>query len=202
MHGRHLAAVLLLLAAPLTGCIGDDPSTNTADDEIEQASTGIENGTIETEMIDGEVVFSAATPAVTFNFNPPGAEGPFFTELERPENATGYVIEVTWEPSTPASETLDVWIRSVDEGNIPPTDPMDPVPAGPAHSATGSSPLKLAVAEDELEEDTQYEVIVRAPSGMGAGVTVDQPFTLHVSTFVDRAFDESFSAVENGTSAR
>lgn len=63
-------------------------------------------------------------------------------------------------------------------------------------TATGSSPLKLVVEEADLEEDTDYSLIVRAPSDMGAGATVKQPFDLHVSTFLDQPVDEEHSALE------
>lgn len=203
MHGRYLLVAALLVAAPFAGCIGEDSAQTTDDEGIEQASVSNRtNGTIDTETLEGEVAFSVATPAVSFNFNPGTAGGPFQFELDRPSNATGYVIEVTWEPATPASENLDVWVRDASEGNIPPSDPTNPVPAGPVASATGSSPLKLAIAEEDLEEDPTYNVLVRAPSDMGAGVAVNQPFTLHLTTFEDRAFDPEYSAVENGTAGR
>lgn len=203
MRGRYLLVAALLVAAPFAGCIGEDSGQTTDNDELEQASVSNRtNGTIDTEALEGAVAFSAATPAVSFNFNPPMAGGPFLFELERPSAATGYVIEVTWEPTTPASENLDVWVRDANEGNIPPSDPTDPLPASPVATATGSSPLQLAIAEEDLEEDTPYNVIVRAPSDMGAGVAVNQPFTLHLSTFEDRPFNPDYSAVENGTAER
>lgn len=203
MRGRSILVAVLLFSGALAGCIGEDGSTEATGDDIQAANaTPNGTGTIDTETIEGEVQVSAATPVVSFNFNSPTAEGPFQTSLERPSNATGHVLEVTWDAATPASESMDLWVRQAGEGNIPPSDPADPPPAEPAATATGESPLKLAVADEDLEEDTDYDIIVRAPSDMGAGVAVDQAFTLHISTFQDVDFDPDYSAVGNGTAAR
>lgn len=200
MRGGTILAALLLTAAA-AGCIG-----GTDDDELAPANTTPTDtnetvGSLETEMFEGEVAISVATPAVSFNSNPPGSNGPFQFALERPDNATGYVLEVTWDATTPLSESMDVWVRRTDTGNIPPMDPTNPVPEPPAATATGTSPLSLTVAEDDLEDDLDYEILVRAPSDMGAGAAVMQPFELHVTTFIDQPVDEGYSAI-NGTAAR
>lgn len=203
MQGRTLVALALIVAAPMAGCIGGEDAEPTDSDQLEQANTTAPtNGTVSTEVTEGEVFLSAATPAVSFNSNPGTAEGPFEVPLERPSGATGHVIEATWEPATPASESLDVWVRDANTGNIPPQDPTSPLPEPPVATATGSSPLKLAIAEDDLDEDTEYTILVRAPSEMPVGATVDQPFTLHVTTFEDTTFNSDYTAVEDGAAAR
>lgn len=200
MRGGAILAALLLTAAA-AGCIG-----GTDDDELAPANTTPTDanetlGTLETEVLEGEAAIAVATPAASLNFNPPTASGPFQFPLERPDNATGYVLELTWDATTPLSEAMDLWVRRADTGNIPPMDPTNPAPEPPAATATGTSPLSLTVAEDDLDEDLDYEILVRAPSEMGVGAALLQPFELHVTTFIDQPVDEGYSAL-NQTAAR
>lgn len=202
MRGGKLLVAILLLTSGMAGCIGSDRA-ETDDEPAEPGSVEEPANTsrVDTALTEGEVGLSLATPASSFNLNPPTAGGPFQVELDRASTATGYLLELVWEAATPASEDLDLWVRDASEGSIPPEDPTEPLAAPPVATATGSSALTLVIQESDLEEGTTYNIIVRAPSEMGAGVAIQQPFELYVSTFLDQPVDEDFSAVDEDSSA-
>ncbi|MDX1612449.1 MAG: hypothetical protein R3185_08765 [Candidatus Thermoplasmatota archaeon] len=190
MRGKVGLLAALLLTGALAGCIGGGDEAVEA--QSAQSDEALEKTLqrVETDVLEGEIMVSTATPAISFNF-----QGTYAFPLERPANATGYVLELVWEASSPASENLDVWVREEGAGNVPPSDPTSPLAVPPVVKATGPSVLHVVVEEDVLEEDVAYEILVRAPSEMGAGLAASQPFELHVSTFLDQPVDEGFSAL-------
>ena len=106
-------------------------------------------------------------------------------------NVSGYVLELTWDPIGPESDSLDLWIRATGDYAIPPSDPMTLVNSQPTLKATGGSPLRLAFTPDALQPEIAYSILVRAATP--AGVSLEQPFALQVAVFDGLAFDEAYA---------
>lgn len=181
-----ILVILIACAATLAGCI------STPGGELEPADATLDEGVLDaapqTEHISGSILASAGTPARTVNYG-----GEFAAELPVGPGFNGVVIELEWEPTSAANEALSVWVRDAGAGNLPPDDPMELVmPSEPLARAEGSGPLRLALVADMFPSENTYEIIVRATS---SGVAVEQPFSLHVTTFEDVAFDEGYTAL-------
>lgn len=186
--GRLLSGLLVALAVATAGCVNA-----VTDDGVdaESVDAGVKDAeAIATDVLDGVVSVGAATPVASLNFG-----GTFSFPFDVSDNLTGVVLELEWSAETPASENLDLWVREAGAGSIPPSDPSDFPPPAPLAKATGPSVLRLALTADDLGELSAVDLIVRAPSDMGSGVAFEQPFTLHVTTFEDVAFDSEYSAL-------
>lgn len=188
MISRPLVTLVLAFSAVAAGCVNAP-----APEEVEAAVTDTDlamTGMPETDEIDGDIVFSAATPVRSVNNG-----GAFLTTIELTENITGFVLEVEWSAATPASERLSVWVRPAGTGTVTvPPDPSIVTAGAPTAQVDGTSPLRLALAADAFPEAGEYDVVVRA-SAQPVGVAVNQPFTIHVTTFQDIAFDDAYSAL-------
>lgn len=184
-----LARSLLLalaLAVAAAGCV--KPTSDTIDPAI------IDPSLLEllplTEVIQGDILASAATPLRTLNYG-----GAFSTTVTVNGTHTGYVLDLVWEAANPASEKLSVWVREAGAGALPPTDPLSLLmPPEPIAILNGASPLHLALPVEAFPAEGEYEIVVRAASEP-AGVAVEQEFTLHLTTFDAIPFDETFSAL-------
>lgn len=175
------ALVTALLAS---GCLGPDGDVDTGDPPVDDPAPPV----TEPVLLKHESMLEVAiaTPVLSLNN---GAEGTYAIPLpggSARTNVTGYVLELVWEPMAPNADQLDLWIRAAGAGTIPPEDPTQPIPEEPSHRVTGASPLRLEVPIEEIPDDREYEIIVRAPGP--AGVVTQQPFTLDVATFQDLAF--------------
>lgn len=182
---RPLLVLLTALTVAATGCV------TASTDDVESAGAGhvAPDATgIVTDDLDGMIEAAVATPAVSFN-----SGGTFSFPIQPGGNVTGFVLELVWDAAAPTNEELDLWVRVTGAGQIPPDPQHVPAP-GPIAKATGPSVLRLALPADAFPDDSQYDVIVRAASP--GGLAMQQPFTLHVTTFQDVPFDDAYSAVE------
>lgn len=190
------ATVLLLaLAAAAAGCV-----TNPEAAAVDAAPPGQALPTGPTvEEISGDIIMSAATPARTFNYG-----GAFTTTTSLAENTTGFIIELEWEPASPASEQLSVWVRPAGQGSIdvPPENAAElATTPPPLAQADGPSPLRLEVPAEVLAGAGDYDIIVRA-SAQPAGVAAQQTFHIHLAKFEGIPFDADFSAHEEHAEGR
>lgn len=178
-------AFTLLAMLTLSGCIAGNDDSPTTDDAAAAAE-----GTNETALVlyehSGSTGNAIATPAISVNNG-----GAYEFEVDRTSaNITGYVLELTWEAGSPASENLDLWIRETGNFAIDPTNPElvnNALDSQPHMKATGASPLRLTFTPDELDPEAEYSMLVRAASP--AGASLDQSFTLNVAVFDGIEFD-------------
>ena len=181
--------LMLALAAVAAGCV-----TPPADD-IEAATTTEATDVLatapSTEEVAGDIMLSTATPVRTINNG-----GAFATVVELTDNITGFVLEVEWTATTPASETLSMWVRAEGVGNVgvPPDPSLVTNTDPPLAQIDGASPLRLALPADLFPEPGAYEIVLRA-SAEPVGVAANQPYTLYVTTFEDMPFDDAYSAL-------
>lgn len=188
MRPRTLAT-LLALAAFAAGCVNapaSDIETAATSDVIDPALA-----TPATEMFEGSIQVSVATPARTVN-----SGGAFSTVVELDDNVTGYVFDLEWSAATPASESLSMWVRPAGVGSIdvPPDPALVTGTQPPLAQVDGASPLRIALAADAFPEPGEYEIVVRA-SAEPIGVAANQPFMLHLTTFRDMPFDDAYTAL-------
>lgn len=183
--------VTVLIASAAAGCVkrGDEPVDTAAVADLLPALPF-------TEEIAGDVQVSVATPLRTVNNG-----GSFSAPLAVNETHTGFVVELVWEAASPAAEELSVWVREAGAGGIPPSDPAALLVAPePLARVSGASPLRVPLPASAFPGAGEYEILVRA-AAEPAGVALDQPFTLHVTTFDALPFDETFSAIEGAAGA-
>ena len=185
---RPTIPLLLALAATVAGCVNAPAETL----EPAAVDTPIDAGGLpSTEEVPGDIQVSAATPVRTVNNG-----GTFSTVIELKENTTGFVLELEWTPTTPASESLSMWVRGAGTGSV--TVPPDPALVTntdpPLAQVDGPGPLRLALAADAFPEPGEYDVVIRA-SAEPVGFAANQPFTIHLTTFEGIAFDEAYSAL-------
>lgn len=186
MPTRNLA-LLLALAGVFAGCVGAPAETPAALDAPADSASLLAPLT---ETLEGDVLVSAATPARTLNFG-----GAYVFGLAVGPNATGHVVEVEWAAATPATQTLAVWVRPAGAGAVGPEALTSS--GEPLGMAQGPSPLRIALPAEAYPEPGDYEIVVRAAAAP-VGVALSQPFTMHVTTFLDIPFDETFSVVGAG----
>lgn len=179
-----LASLTVLFV--FAGCLGADEEPAPGEDP--PAAPSVPPAPLVSDF-EGLITAGAATPLLSVN----DGENYIFP-LPATTNATGYVLEVVWEAATPASETLDLWIRVTGAGTVPPNDPTQPLPPAPLHKATGASPLRLAVPVDEVPADEELDILVRAASDP-VGVGVNQEFVLYVTVFRDTPYQPEWTAL-------
>lgn len=185
MRARTLLPALALLALA-AGCVEAPAETVDASSEADVADAA--QNAISTEVVDGDIQVSVATPARTVNYG-----GAFSTAFTLTEATNGVVLELEWAAATPASEQLSVWVRPAGAGVVDPTDPQGLASTSePLAQADGASPLRLALPASAFPELGDYDIVVRAAAAP-AGVAANQPFSLHMSFFQGLPFDETYS---------
>ena len=182
--------LLIALAATAAGCVtlpADETEAAAADLAAAAALAPV------TDTFDGDILLSTATPVRTLNNG-----GAFSTVLEVKKNTTGVILELEWDAVSPASQQLSMWVRPAGSGSLTvPPDPAILTTGAPLAKADGASPLRLALPADLFPEAGDYDVVIRA-SAQPVGVAVNQPFTIHITTFADMAFDDAYSALAEG----
>ncbi len=177
-----------LVAATLpwsSGCLAKPPVSNV--DTAAAADEPATNATLpSTDTTEDNLAASVARPMGTSSFG--GS-----TIITPSSNVTGFVIEIEWTPSTPASQEMSLWVRRAGAGDVMANPTILVMPVTPVAVVSGASPLRLALAADAFPEEADYEVLFRAAQPVG--IAVDQPFTRHISTFAGMAFDENFSHI-------
>ncbi len=178
------AFAVLAAALAIAGCVRPPSDSASPAARNETAPDDAENGVI-TETTEGTLTASANTPARGLT----SGDAPTLALLV---NSTGAVIELEWSAATPASESLALFVR--------PSNPAlqeDPVkwatPPDAIASAQGPSPLHIALPAAEIAGG-DFDVLVRAAASP-VGVAAEQPWTLHVTQFVDAPFDEAYTAI-------
>ncbi len=181
---------LSLVTIALAGCITDE--TPAPDLDADAAATMLPTGPI-TTIHEGSFDTGVATPAMSVN---QGSAYQFPLDAHN-NTTTGWVLEVEWTAVNAASERLDLWVREICDCAIDPTNPQAVADAPrPTVQATGPSVLRLAFEPSALDRSKEYEILVRAAQPVGAaGFTEAQAFTLHLTTFVEDAFDPEYSAL-------
>lgn len=186
MDPKTLLVGMIALGTSLAGCISTPGS---AVDDAQALDDAVAAVTPVTNVLQGSIMISAGTPVRTVNYG-----GAFVNEFPVEETFNGIVFELEWTPSSAASQELSLWVREAGVASVPPEDPAALLfAAGPLAKAEGASPLRLTLAPDAFPESGMYEVVVRAVEN---GVAVEQPYTLHVTTFEGTEYDETFSALD------
>lgn len=171
-RSRVALAFLLALGLVLSGCLAPEESDPEPPTGEPQEETEIPEPKV--EILEGSIQLSLATPLVSFNYG-----GEYSALLpSKVENTTGYVIVLVWDAAGPTSESLDLWVRDAADGTVPPEDPTRPLADPPLATAKGESPLFLELAAEEVPDDVEFSVLVRANSEQPVGVAHEQPFTL------------------------
>lgn len=190
MGKAFLLPMMVLSAALSAGCVGSDDDASPTSTEATSVETPPAAAVPKTEVVEGDIAVSAATPARSFNNG-----GTFAAPITPKAAITGFVIELTWTASAPVNQKLDLWVRLASAGAVPPADPTELVtgPAAPIAKVTGASPLRVALPAEAFTEKEDYSVIVRAASDAQVGAAANQPFELHITTFKDVAFDPEYT---------
>jgi hypothetical protein len=180
-----LALALLVLTV---GCIGggDDVESTSADDETANASdetdTEAETGA---QNVTGEVAWTNQTGHWTAGGHADGnyvhALGSAIEAVSLADNATGAAVVLSWEPSTPLSETLTIEVNDADGEQLA--------------VASGSSPAFVEADASTLAGTGELSFAVY-PGDETAGAWVDQAYDVDTAVFVDRPFEPGLADPE------
>jgi hypothetical protein len=168
---RPLAVAVPLLLA-LAGCAapsGDPPAGSSGEDPLPVPAPRLE------EFQETWTASASAGPKAVSALS----DGPGHTDLHVAGNVTGLVVEMEWVPSSPLTSEMRLSVR---RGYLLPPETI-------VAEAQGTSPLRLALAGDDVRGDL---VLLGTPPGP-VGAAVAQGHTFHVAWFEGIPFDEGYS---------
>lgn len=193
---RTLVICTLLLLAPLSGCLGEDATVDAASADADpplappvdaaasvDAAKAAAPGTLEERAIvvpidlQGEIALSAAfCPLVAcISANPLPSER--FFQQDAKDGLVRYDLTLTWEASSPASETLRLGLAK-GEGESRKLDYVE-----------GTSPLVLS-GDSFSVDGGKFDIWVwlgSATPGAETYATVGQPFTVSGTITIHQA---------------
>lgn len=172
---------LLAFVIALTGCIGpQDAAIEETAAEDASGESVIHLPAIIPHRFDGVLRAAIGTPVVASNPNADPAE--FVYAFHVPSDATAVVVEMEWTPTLPTSSNLRIIVEEEGAGLGDPS----------FASADGTSVLRLDVPGVDVAGKALQ---TRTFASRNAGLAKDQPFTVHVSIFLDGAPPEGYTAV-------
>lgn len=200
MRTRATLLAVVLLAAGLAGCMGDDAGTETetasTDDGFGQAGTNATNETaneteaeepegpqIEAHWYNATLQGGAAGP---YGYCAPGCDNTFSFPVEN--GSTAIVVEAAWEADGEVSTYV-----------YPPCDANGPVfltsdCPDTAHD-TGSSPLYIPVTDDRTEITGDWDVNLYPRNSY----TQQTEVTIAASVFYDGQPPDGFTKLAGGS---